>query len=75
MIRSLKRLSFTLMMSWTFGLSAEAPQQTDWSLDRLMQSISGIESRTNRFTETKDLAILDISLTQQGRLHFQSPDR
>ncbi|MEN8166498.1 MAG: LolA-related protein [Pseudomonadota bacterium] len=54
---------------------ADMHEQGAWSLENLMRDIATIESRTNRFTESKELAILELTLTQTGTLHFQSPDR
>jgi hypothetical protein len=66
--------SLLLLVSVTVS-HAEMPEQGAWSLENLMLDMATIESRTNRFTETKELAILELTLTQTGILHFQSPDR
>ena len=72
---SLNRLLLALLLLPLMTLQAEMPDQRTWSLENLMQSIASIESRSNRFSESKELAILDLTLTQTGILHFQSPDR
>ncbi|MEN8180372.1 MAG: LolA-related protein [Pseudomonadota bacterium] len=72
---SLKPLLFSLLFVSSLAAHADMSQQASWSLENLMRSIATIESRTNRFTETKELAILDLTLTQRGTLYFQSPDR
>ena len=73
---SLNRLPLLALLLWFTALHAEMPaDQTAWSLERLMLDIAAIESRSNRFTESKELAILELTLIQTGILHFQSPDK
>ncbi len=73
---ALNRLPLLALLLCFTTLHAEmAPDQTAWSLERLMLDIAAIESRSNRFTESKELAILELTLIQTGILHFQSPDK
>lgn len=57
------------------GVTAAAVEQAGWSLQSLMHTIATVKNRNDHFTETKELAILDLTLTQEGTLHFQAPDR
>ena len=45
------------------------------SLERLMQQFAGIEHRQTRFSETRQLALLESNLTAEGSLSFEAPDR
>lgn len=71
----LKSLLPSLLLVSVAVSHAEVHEQGVWSLENLMLDIATIESRSNRFTESKELAILELTLTQTGELHFQSPDR
>jgi outer membrane lipoprotein-sorting protein len=45
-----------------------------WSLDQLMQRFAEVERRQARFSETRELALLDSDLTSEGSLSFEAPD-
>lgn len=47
----------------------------DWTLDRLMHELAGVEQRQARFVETRELALLAQALSSRGTLSFQRPDR
>jgi hypothetical protein len=47
----------------------------DWNLAQLMLRLSQTEQRDNRFTETRELSLLQHKLESQGRLTFTAPDR
>jgi hypothetical protein len=50
-------------------------EKSGWSLEQLINEIGGVEVRTSRFTETKEIAILNTSLIQTGTLDFHYPDK
>lgn len=45
-----------------------------WSLDSLMHALSSVEQRQARFSETRELSLLQQALTSKGTLSFQRPD-
>ncbi|MCG7959729.1 MAG: outer membrane lipoprotein carrier protein LolA [Candidatus Thiodiazotropha taylori] len=69
-IGSLSRI--LLLFSLSLTAAAEEPR---WSLDYLMQQWQASGERQARFTETRQLALLDQPIEQQGTLLFQPPDR
>jgi outer membrane lipoprotein-sorting protein len=50
-------------------------EASNWTLAQLMLHLSEIEQRDNRFTETRELSLLQHKLESQGRLTFTAPDR
>ncbi|MCG7944644.1 MAG: outer membrane lipoprotein carrier protein LolA [Candidatus Thiodiazotropha taylori] len=69
-IGSLSRI--LLLFSLSLTAAAEEPR---WSLDYLMQQWQASGERQAHFTETRQLALLDQPIEQQGTLLFQPPDR
>ena len=66
-------LSLVLLL---FSLSLPAvAEEPHWSLDYLMNQWQASGERQARFTETRQLALLDQPIEQQGTLLFQPPDR
>ncbi|ODB88181.1 hypothetical protein A3193_04710 [Candidatus Thiodiazotropha endoloripes] len=61
-----------LLFSLSLPAAAEEPL---WSLDYLMQQWQSSGERQARFTETRQLTLLDQPIEQQGTLLFQPPDR
>ncbi|MBW9271191.1 MAG: outer membrane lipoprotein carrier protein LolA [Candidatus Thiodiazotropha sp. (ex. Lucinisca nassula)] len=61
-----------LLFSLSLTAAAEEPR---WSLDYLMDQWQVSGERQARFTETRQLALLDQPIEQQGTLLFQPPDR
>ncbi|MBV2090020.1 MAG: outer membrane lipoprotein carrier protein LolA [Candidatus Thiodiazotropha sp. (ex Ctena orbiculata)] len=61
-----------LLISLSLTAAAEEPR---WSLDYLMDQWQASGERQARFTETRQLALLDQPIEQQGTLLFQPPDR
>jgi len=68
-LRTLCCLLSCLLM--TSPLWADA---SSWTLEQLMGLLAGIEHRETRFTETRELALLDNSLESTGSLTFEAPD-
>ncbi|MCG7997764.1 MAG: outer membrane lipoprotein carrier protein LolA [Candidatus Thiodiazotropha taylori] len=69
-IGSLSRI--LLLFSLSLTAAADEPR---WSLDYLMDQWQASGERQARFTETRQLALLDQPIEQQGTLLFQPPDR
>ncbi|MCG7965217.1 MAG: outer membrane lipoprotein carrier protein LolA [Candidatus Thiodiazotropha taylori] len=61
-----------LLFSLSLTAAADEPR---WSLDYLMDQWQASGERQARFTETRQLALLDQPIEQQGTLLFQPPDR
>lgn len=76
MRKPVNRLFFCLLLILsTASAEEDMRDHPAWSLHELMQEMATIETRSNRFEEVKELAILDQAITQTGTLHFQAPDR
>jgi hypothetical protein len=56
-------------------ITAQADESADWTLDRLMQALAGVQQHQARFTETRELSLLQQELTSNGSLSFQRPGR
>lgn len=69
-LRFIGLLILTLISTTPSAAGTEA-----WSVDRLMQILAGVEQRESRFVETRQIALLEQTLTASGRLSFQQPDR
>lgn len=67
--------SLLVLMAVAVPVQTIAGEENDWSLEKLIGEIAAVEVRSSRFVETKELAILDTSLTQTGTLDFHFPDR
>ncbi|MCG8122625.1 MAG: outer membrane lipoprotein carrier protein LolA [Candidatus Thiodiazotropha taylori] len=63
-----------ILLLFSLGLTAVADEPR-WSLDYLMDQWQASGERQARFTETRQLALLDQPIEQQGTLLFQPPDR
>lgn len=74
MINSVLRC-LLVFLSAAFPAQAITGEENGWSLARLISEIGAVEVRTNRFTETKEMAILSTSLTQTGAIDFRYPDK
>jgi hypothetical protein len=55
--------------------TAQAGGSADWTLENLMQALASVQQRQARFTETRELSLLQQALTSNGTLSFQHPDR
>jgi outer membrane lipoprotein-sorting protein len=51
------------------------PAQAEWGVADLMRSFKAVESSKARFSERKDLAILNEPLESSGTLIYRAPDR
>ncbi|MCG7923700.1 MAG: outer membrane lipoprotein carrier protein LolA [Candidatus Thiodiazotropha lotti] len=69
-------ITFLSLVLLLFSLSLPAAaEEPHWSLDYLMTQWQASGERQARFTETRQLALLDQPIEQQGTLLFQPPDR
>ncbi|MET0042633.1 MAG: LolA-related protein, partial [Candidatus Thiodiazotropha sp. 6PLUC3] len=50
-------------------------EESDWSLEYMMKQWQSSGERHARFTEVRELALLDQPIEQRGTLVFQPPDR
>jgi hypothetical protein len=76
MRRPVSLLLFCLLLILSAASAAEDMRDHPvWSLHELMQEMATIETRSNRFEEVKEMAILDQAITQTGTLHFKAPDK
>lgn len=64
-----------VILAATLPAQAVKGEGSGWSLLQLINEIGGVEVRTSRFTETKEIAILSTSLIQTGTIDFQYPDK
>jgi hypothetical protein len=62
-------------LSALFSLQAISGEVNAWSVEQLINEIGVVKDRTSRFTETKEMAILNTSLTQTGTIDFHYPDK
>lgn len=46
----------------------------EWSPERLMQAFAGVDRHQARFIESRELALLQNTLTSEGTLSFTAPD-
>ena len=62
------------LIAWLLFAPPAFATAADWSLAQLMQQFAAIGHRQARFTETRELALLDSSLNSAGTLTFDAPD-
>ena len=72
-IRTLSRS--LLLLFFLISTSLAADESPPWTLERLMQALAGVEQHQARFSETRELSLLQQALTSTGTLSFQRPDR
>lgn len=60
-----------LCLVYSIGLRAET---ASWTVEYLMQSLADVEQRQARFTEIRELSVLQQALTSEGSLSFRRPD-
>ncbi len=61
-----------LLCCWLYtGVACAA---AGWDIPQLMQALAGVEQRQARFTETRELSLLQQALTSEGTLSFHRPD-
>ena len=63
-----------LLLSLLATASIQA-ETTDWTLAQLMLQLTETDRRENRFSETRELSLLNHTLESKGTLTFTSPDR
>ncbi|MCU7844755.1 MAG: outer membrane lipoprotein carrier protein LolA [Candidatus Thiodiazotropha sp. (ex Monitilora ramsayi)] len=69
---TLRTALLLLSLFMTASIQAEA---TDWTLAQLMLKFTETGQRENRFTEIRELSLLNHSLESKGTLTFTPPDR
>ncbi|MCU7853082.1 MAG: outer membrane lipoprotein carrier protein LolA [Candidatus Thiodiazotropha sp. (ex Monitilora ramsayi)] len=69
--RFLSRAVLLLGLLLTTQIQAET---STWTLAQLMLQLSEIEHRETRFTETRELSLLNHALESQGTLSFSAPN-
>jgi outer membrane lipoprotein-sorting protein len=75
-VRFSRRLWSGLLAAWWLLVCpAGFAASPDWTVDRLMQSLSRQTSGQATFVERKYLAILDQPVESSGELRFRAPDR
>ena len=60
------------LLSW---LCCPTVNASDWGIDKLMQAMAEQQTQQARFTETREMALLQQDMTSQGALTFERPDR
>ncbi len=60
-----------LCLIYSIGLGAEA---SSWTIEHLMRTLANVEQRQARFTEIRELSLLQQALTAEGSLSFHRPD-
>jgi hypothetical protein len=74
-LNRLRTGSWSLPLLWfLLGTSILAEASAGWTLENLMQTLASVERRQARFTEIRELALLQQDLTSTGSLSFQRPD-
>ncbi len=63
-----------LLCGWLSAGMVFAGNSPAWDIEQLMQTLAGVEQRQARFTETRELSLLQQALTSEGTLFFQRPD-
>jgi hypothetical protein len=71
MLNAPLRKLLLLCLIYAIGLGAEA---SSWTVERLMHSLASVEQRQVRFSEIRELTLLQQALTSEGSLSFQRPD-
>ena len=72
----MKRLLLNLaLLCWATSQALSAAQATDWTVETLMRAMAGAQSHHTHFTETREMTLLQQSLTSRGILTFERPDR
>jgi outer membrane lipoprotein-sorting protein len=70
-------LTCRLLLSLFLLVTVSTPMAEDtvWSLEHLMKQLRSIGERHAKFTEVRELALLDQPIKQTGTLQFLPPDR